>query len=72
MMNSKPSNDPISTMRHTIIDREPATPSPDLASLHHLEAESQDKATATARAHREIWSPRSETGTLWVRPWGGK
>ena len=71
MMNSKPSNDPISTLRHTIIDREPAKPSP-VASLHRLEAESQVKATATVRAHREIWSPRSETGTLWVRPWGGK
>jgi len=72
MMNSKPSNDPISTLRDTIIDREPATPSPDLASLHRLKVESQDKATDTARSHREIWSSRSETGTLWVRPWGGK
>jgi hypothetical protein len=72
MMNSKPSNNPISTLRHTIIDREPATPSPDLASLHRLEAESQGKATGPAKAHGEIWSPRSETGTLWVRPWGGK
>ncbi len=71
-MNSKPSNDPTSTLRHTIIDREPATASPDLASLHRLEGESQGKATATAGAHREIWTPRSETGTLWVRPWGGK
>ncbi len=72
MMNSKPSNDPIGTLGHTIIDREPATPSPDLASVHRPEDESEGKATAAARAHREIWSPRSETGTLWVRPWGGK
>lgn len=70
MINSKPSNGPISTLRRTIIDRETATHPPDLAALHRLEAESQGKATA--RAHREIWSPRSETGTLWVRPWGGR
>jgi hypothetical protein len=71
-MISKPSNDPISTLRHTIIDREPVTPSPNMACLHRPEAESQGKATATARAHREIWISRSEAGTLWVRPWGGK
>jgi len=72
MIYSKPSSDPTSTLRDTIIDREPGAPSGDLTPPHRLDADSQSKANATAETRRAVWSPRPESGTLWVRPWGGK
>jgi hypothetical protein len=79
LTNSKPSSEPLETLLQTMIavERNPETLSHALASLrpfpndsgNYLKGERQSEVAGTRPGIR---SPRSESGTLWVRPWGGK
>lgn len=74
-MNSKPSSEPLETLLQTMItvERNPETLSHALASLRPYPNDrgNQNDDPETSKTHLAFRS-RSESGTLFIRPWGGK
>ena len=81
MTNSKPSTEPLEILLQSMIavERNPEMLSHALATLrpfpndrgNHLDGERQSGGIGSATTSLGFRS-RSESGTLWVRPWGGK
>ena len=80
LTNSKTLVEPLDTFQtDPAVNRETATSSRELGSprrfpdhrLYRAETEPQAKTVAPAAIRPEFRS-RSESGTLWIRPWGGK